>query len=210
MENGKAIIPALQSLLKLSNFRGIRRILDPKTDDPCWWLTTDFIDGLRLLSEHSLNFELLTRIPEQWSCALDLVHRAPDNLTIVLQHLGNPNMTISPDPHFDEWKHYISQMSNYKNVVAKVSGVPERAVGSVNPFDKWTMDGVAPYVDHVLASFGYERCMFGGNWFVIKTFSTFERWADTLYNHLQKQGASSKELDLFFYGNARHHYRISE
>lgn len=208
LEDGKKILPALKSLLKLPNFRGIRRILDPKPDDPCWFLTTDFLDALGLLRDHSLNFELLTRTPLQWSCAVDLIRQAPNDLTVVLQHLGNPNMTISPDPHFDRWKQYITEMSQLKNVVAKVSGVPERAVGSVNPFDDWTMDIVAPYIDHVISSFGYDRSMFGGNWFVVKTFSTFERWSDAIYNHLQKQGASDKEMVSFFYDNAKKHYRI--
>lgn len=209
LEDGNAIKPALESMLKLPQFRGVRRILETPPNDPCWFLATDFVDGLKLLSDHSLIFELLTRIPEQWSCALDLIRQAPDNLTVVLQHLGGPNMTIRPDPNFDKWKYYISEMAKYKNVVAKVSGVPERAVGSINPFDDWTMENVAPYIDHVTSTFGFDRCVFGGNWFVIKTYSTFMRWVDTLYEHLQTQKVKDKDLDMFFYDNAYKLYRIN-
>ena len=39
----------------------------------------------KVLANHGLHFELLTREPTQFDCALDLVAKAPANLTIVMQ-----------------------------------------------------------------------------------------------------------------------------
>ena len=39
----------------------------------------------KVLANHGLHFELLTREPTQFDCALDMVAKAPANPTIVMQ-----------------------------------------------------------------------------------------------------------------------------
>lgn len=45
-------------------------------------------------------------------------------------------------------------------------------------FDSWTKAQISPYINVVIDAFGYDRCMFGGNWFVVNLFSSYDRWAE--------------------------------
>lgn len=41
----------------------------------------------------------------------------------------------------------------------------------------WTTEDLAPFVLHALHSFGYDRCCFGSDWFVV-TMATAGAWKD--------------------------------
>jgi len=215
LENGRAVESTIGQLAaQVPILKGVRRILNlspnfpPQDDfsDPCWFLNTSFATGLEVLHEHGLHFELLTRAPSQFQCALDLVATAPENLTIIMQHLGNPNM--SNPLEMAEWVTYVQQLSKHSNVAAKISGVPERADVAPLPsgYDTWTEDEVRPYVRAVIDAFGYDRVIFGGNWFVVKQYSTYTRWARVLLGILQ--GVDKSSLKKLFFDNAQKFYRL--
>jgi predicted TIM-barrel fold metal-dependent hydrolase len=139
LENGLKVASTVQQLVsEVPLLKGVRRILDTKapgsqSDDPCWFLKTGFAAGLQVLADHGLHFELLTRVPEQFDCALALVEKAPVNLTIVMQHLGGPNMSLPSEAA--QWSKYVKAIALHNNVVVKISGVPERADAA--GFDTW-------------------------------------------------------------------------
>ena len=200
-------INELQAASK-GKLRGIRRILDPVDGDFCWFTkNSNFTDGLAVLARHNLLFELLTRSGSQFDCTYDFfANSAPKNLTVVLQHLGNPNMTISGDSkNFNSWFSYIKRMSSLPNVVLKVSGVPERSALSWNEF---TQQQVQPYIEAGIRQFGYARSFFGGNWFVVTKFSTYARWSQILNNVLIDMKPTSSERNSLLADNAKTVYNF--
>jgi L-fuconolactonase len=160
-----------------------------------------------VLANHNLHFELLTRSAVQYTCAAELVAKAPKNLTIVMQHVGGANMTNATE--FPIWKDYINKLAAHPNVVAKISGVPERAVGANRKFDDWTEDQVKPYIEYCFQSFGPDRVVFGGNWFVVTRFSTFLRWTDVLSKIITEMKYSAADLKKFLNSNPQRVYRVA-
>lgn len=70
----------------------------------------------------------------------------------------------------------------------------------------WTADDLAPYVKHVLAAFGEDRVMYGGDWPVATQASPYRRWVETLDDltrHL-----SPRARRKLWNENARHFYRL--
>jgi len=62
------------------------------------------------------------------------------------------------------------------DMVLKISGVPERAVGSNRQYDNWSVKQVQPFLSAAVAAFGPERCIYGSNLFVLDTFSSAIHW----------------------------------
>ena len=54
----------------------------------------------------------------------------------------------------------MAEIAKRKNVVGKVSGFIASGPGR----GKWTLDDLAPVVNHTLDVFGPDRVMFGGDW----------------------------------------------
>ena len=71
----------------------------------------------------------------------------------------------------------------------------------------WSAADLRPYVDHVVASFGWERLMFGSDWPVARLASTYPRWVEALDAALA--GASGRELRLVYRDNAEAYYRLN-
>ena len=88
------------------------------------------------------------------------------------------------------------------NVDCKLSGLITEADHAA-----WTIDHLRPYVDHVLATFGPHRLLFGGDWPVVKLAGTYARWLDTaraLVSHLSPPAQAA-----VFHDNALRVYRLA-
>ena len=57
----------------------------------------------------------------------------------------------------------MTQLATFPNVNIKLSGAPREDLHN-NTYDDWSVGEIRPYVAHVLAAFGYDRVMYGGNW----------------------------------------------
>jgi len=56
----------------------------------------------------------------------------------------------------------------------------------------WTMESIRPYVEHCLKEFGYERCMFGSDWFVCTLNATLRRWFLAICEIVEKVSIEQK------------------
>jgi len=59
--------------------------------------------------------------------------------------------------------------------VAKISGL----VASADP-QRWRAEDLRPYVEHVIASFGWDRVLLGSDWPVCTLSATFQQWVEAL------------------------------
>ena len=135
---------------------------------------------------------------DQLADAIALVRACP-KVSFVLDHFGNPdikNKTMEP------WRSQISELSQLPNVCCKLSGIVTLADDK-----KWTPEDLAPFVDHVITSFGTNRVLFGGDWPVVLLASEYRRWAETAQLLLAKLPAIDRKKIL--HDNAIRVYRLN-
>lgn len=101
---------------------------------------------------------------EDMPLARDLARSVPET-TIVLEHIGYPRDTRSPE-YFAHWKTGIEAIAEAPNVMCKISGFGMNRAG-------WTVEGLAPWVEHCIQTFGPDRCMFGSNWPVDRLYASY-------------------------------------
>ena len=135
-------------------FVGIRHLIheDP---DPDWLLRPDVGDGLALLVERGLTFDVVAVLPRHLEHVPVLAARHP-GLRLVIDHLAKPPIK---DKGWEPWAGLLAAAAEHPNVYAKLSGLNTAADWST-----WTADDLRPYVDHAVEQFGARRLMFGGDW----------------------------------------------
>jgi L-fuconolactonase len=176
--------------------KGVRQVLHGDGTPAGTCLAPNFIRGLRVLDEMGLSFDLCMRHGELGD-AVKLCEALP-NLRFILDHCGNPNVLAKDRA---PWQKDIGRLSQCKNLVCKVSGI----VAGAQP-KKWTPDDLAPFVNHVLDSFGPERVMFGGDWPVCTLRATFQEWVDALKSIVRNRTADHQRK--LFHDNAVRFYGL--
>jgi L-fuconolactonase len=80
--------------------------------------------------------------------------------------------------------------------------------GPVNEaaWETWTPGDLQPYLDHVVACFGFDRLMFGGDWPVCTLAATYPRWLNALLKALN--ACTAQERRNLFHDNAERFYGV--
>lgn len=192
LEQGDRVRSHLDQLAAMSRVRGVRRLLQ---DEALGFATQpDFIQGVRLLAEYDLSFDVCIRhfqIPD----VIALVDRCPD-VRFVLDHLGKPGIKAR---EVDAWQRNIELLARYTNVNCKLSGMVTEASA------EWTAADLQPYIETVVSAFSYDRLMYGSDWPVVRSAATYHRWWDILNQLVSREEPDRKRL---FFDNAKAFYRI--
>ncbi len=196
LEDGERLRYYLQALTALGpQIKGVRRLLQDEAD-PAFCLQPGFVEGVRLLPEFGLSFDLCIR-HYQLPAVIELVKRCPET-NFILDHIAKPDIRHGLS---DPWQEHISELATRPNVVCKISGLVTEA-----DHQNWTEADLVPYVNHVLAAFGEERVLFGSDWPVALLASDYTRWVQTLDN--LTAGLSAEARGKLWAGNARRFYRL--
>ena len=143
---------------------GFRRILHTMPDDLSQ--SDHFTDNIRLLEKYNLTFDLCYRA-DQLPIARNLAQKCPE-VQFILDHCGVPDIANNET---DPWRDHIAQIATLPNVACKISGVLAYcAEGNA------TTKAVRPYVEHCIASFGWNRVVWGSDWPVCNTRSNIQTW----------------------------------
>jgi len=137
--------------------KGIRQVLHVKETPAGYALEEKFVKGIKLLGELGLSFDLCVR-PAELPDFAKLIDQCP-NTRFILDHCGNADLKHTQAQR-DQWKKDMADIAKRKNIVGKVSGF----IASAPARGKWTLDDLAPVVNHTLDVFGPDRVMFGGDW----------------------------------------------
>ncbi|MDB5307593.1 MAG: Amidohydrolase [Gemmataceae bacterium] len=179
--------------------KGIRQVLHVKETPKGYCLDPKFVTGIKLLGELGLSFDLCGR-PAELPDHVKLVDQCPGT-RFVLDHCGNAKLTHTPAER-EQWKKDMAEIAKRKNVVGKVSGFIASAPGR----GKWTLDDLAPVINHTLDVFGPDRAMFGGDWPVcLLGVEKYADWATALMT-VVKDRPEEQQKKLFhdnavkFYG----------
>lgn len=154
--------------------RGVRQIVSrhPSEDGPApGALLADprFVEGLTLLAERGLSFDLQLSAP-LLPRAAETIARV-QGLRVALCHAGSP-WHQSP-VGLAAWRQGLEAVAALPNVSAKLSGL-----GMFDP--GWSRDSLAPVVEGVLDAFGAERTMWGSNFPVDRLYRGYRKLLETV------------------------------
>ncbi len=146
---------AIQRFHHYPLFKGVRHLIHGEAD-PKWLLQDCVTESLKLLAASGMTLDLPATLSEHMECVLTLGERVPD-LKMVIDHLAQPPIGTRPQ---GSWADDMRAVAENPNVYAKISGL---GTASGLP-ETWSAADVKPYIEFVLATFGTERCMCGGDW----------------------------------------------
>ena len=183
----------LGQLARLPKVRGVRRILHTQPDGLSQGAL--FVENLRLLPSFGFSFDLCV-LARQLPMAIALARQCP-TVSFILDHCGVPDVRGGA---LDPWRAHIAEMAGLPNVVCKVSGL----VAYAHP--AWSAGDLRPWVEHVIAQFGWDRVVWGGDWPVCTATATLAQWVGATRE--LTGGASERQRAGLFSGNACRVYRI--
>jgi L-fuconolactonase len=151
-------------------FRGIRH-LNHEEADPDWLVRPAVIEGLKVLEERGLVFEVVAVHPLHLGHVPALARACP-GLAIVIDHLAKPPIASGVD---DDWRRDLRAAAAHPNVHAKVSGLNTAA-----DWEGWSADDLVPAIGFAIEAFGSHRLMFGSDWPVAILAGDYAKvWAET-------------------------------
>ena len=185
---------------KLENYKdakalkGFRHIIQGQAAG--FMLQPNLIQGLKKLATRNYTYDLLI-YAHQLKEANEFIKQVTE-LPIVIDHVAKPNIK---DSEMEDWKKEITALAKYPNVYCKISGMATEA-----NWETWTMAGLQPYLDTVVAAFGTERIMFGSDWPVCLVASSYAKWLNGVQKYFNT--FSSTEQEAIFAGNAIKFYKL--
>ena len=180
--------------------KGIRQVLHVPETPAGYCLDPKFVKGVQLLGDLGLSFDLCMR-PTDLADAAKLVDACP-NTRFILDHCGNANITHTAEQRA-KWKTDMADIARRKNLMGKVSGF----IATAPARGKWTLDDLAPVVNHTLDVFGPDRVMFGGDWPVcLLGVEKYGDWATALGTIVRDR--SEEHQKKLFHDNAVKFYGL--
>jgi L-fuconolactonase len=151
----------LDQLAARPGFAGIRNLIHDQPD-PDWLLRPLVGEGLALLEQQGIPFDVISVLPRHLRHVPVLSERYPA-LRMVLDHLAHPPLggadPVGPGSWTDaaHWGELITAAARNPLVFAKVSGL-------YPPDPSWTAEDLRSVVEFAFGLFGPDRLMFGSDW----------------------------------------------
>ena len=143
---------------------GYRRVLHVVDDEMS--RQPSFRNNVRKMGAAGKTFDMCF-LESQLGVAIELA-KACDNTQLILDHCGVPNVA---GEDLTDWREKISQLANMEHVACKISGV----VAYCGPQQDHVM-AVRPYIEYAVEQFGADRCVWGGDWPVVKLAMDLPDW----------------------------------
>jgi L-fuconolactonase len=179
-------------------FRGVRH-LNHEEADPDWLVRPAVIDGLKVLEERGLVYEVVAVHPLHLGHVPALARTCPD-LRIVIDHLAKPPIASGD---YTAWKADLRAAAEHPNVFAKVSGLNTAA-----DWQTWSAADLEEPVGFALEVFGAQRLMFGSDWPVAILAGDYAKvWTETLMV-LDRLGLRGADRSAILGGTAASLYSI--
>ncbi|MFJ6572335.1 amidohydrolase family protein [Streptomyces sp. NPDC091292] len=164
-----------------STLVGIRHGIQDEAD-PDWAARPDVRRGIAAVGAAGLVYDLLVR-PDQLAAAVRTVRALPE-VRFVLDHAGNPVVGDGEAESggletggletgglesgglesgglgvggLEAWSRLLTELADAPNVAVKLSGLVTRTAEA-------PADELRPYADHLLATIGPDRLMYGSDW----------------------------------------------
>lgn len=186
--------PAYLDSIRDPKLVGLRRILHVVPDEVSQ--SARFRMNVAALGAAGLTFDICM-LARQLPLAARLADACP-NTRLVLDHCGVPDIAGGG---LDPWRANIRELAKREHLHCKISGIiAYAAAGAISP------DTFRPYVEHVIACFGWNRVVFGGDWPVCNLTGSLGRWCEILDAIVAQESAANRAR--LFSENARAVYRV--
>lgn len=146
--------------------KGLRPMLQDISDTG-WILRKDVQPAIMALVAEGLCFDALVQ-PRHLPVLLTLCDRYP-GLRVVIDHAAKPAIATGD---WQPWADDMARVARETRSLCKLSGL----VTEAGP--RWRVDDLRRYADHIIASFGPERVMWGSDWPVVDLAGGYTRWRD--------------------------------
>jgi predicted TIM-barrel fold metal-dependent hydrolase len=175
--------------------KGIRRVLHVMPDEVSQSRT--FRQNVAKLGGRGLTFDLCVR-QDQLGLMPGLIDACPDTQFIV-DHCGNPDIAGGD---LDTWRKALAPLAERDNVAVKISGIPAAC-----PPGQANAATLRPWVETTISLFGWDRCVWGGDWPVCTLNGTLSSWCAALDDILAAESPENRQK--LFTDNARKIYGVS-
>jgi L-fuconolactonase len=163
---------------------------------PDWIAQPSLDSAFDAVIAHDLTFDALVR-PIHLEPLRTRLLRHP-KLRAVLDHAGKPDIARGG---LAAWARDLKRLARETPIHCKLSGLLAEAG------KRRSIDDLVPYVADVFASFGPDRVMWGSDWPVLNSVSTYADWLD-LSGQLIQRFASGRDADVLA-KNAIQFYRLT-
>jgi L-fuconolactonase len=184
----------LERLAAHPKFVGVRPMIQDLPDDG-WMLREDIAWAFDAIRQLDLVFDALV-FPRHLKALMRLLTHHPD-LTVVIDHAAKPAIRAG---QFDGWAADMAKLAAETAAMCKLSGLTTEAGAG------WGIAALRPYVDHLLATFGADRLIFGSDWPVSTLATTYRGWIDAVEQ--LTSGLPDAGRAALFGGNATRVYRL--
>jgi L-fuconolactonase len=185
----------IEKFASRKKLKAVRHVIQDEKDDR-YILREDLNAGVALLDKHGLAFDILI-FERHLPYAIQFVDRHPKQ-RFILDHIAKPRIR---DGAVQPWRDNLREMAKRPNVWCKISGVVTEA-----DHKKWTEAQVRFYIDTALDAFTPKRVMFGSDWPVCLSATTYKNWTELMRR--ATKNLSPSERDSIFGGAAATAYRI--
>lgn len=153
----------LEKLRRQPKFVGLRPMLQDDADD-AYILRPAVLANLKHVADLGVAFDFLT-FPRHLGHVRTALEAVP-HLRAVIDHISKPPIAAG---RLDGWAEDLARIAaDHPGVYCKLSGMVTEADQA-----NWRPADLAPFVDHVVSSFGAERVMFGSDWPVCLLAATY-------------------------------------
>lgn len=178
-------------------FVGLRPMLHDIADDQ-WILRPEVLDALGVVVDSDFAFDFLT-FPRHLPFVLQALESVP-GLRAVVDHISKPDIR---GKQLEPWKTLIAEAAGYPNLYCKLSGMITEA-----DHERWSIDDLRPYIEHVVDCFGMDRVMFGSDWPVCLLAGSYDQVIEALEEDLS--GRLDKDAERKVFGeNAIRFYKLA-
>jgi L-fuconolactonase len=185
----------LDRLQARPGFAGVRTLIHDQLD-PDWLLRPSVGEGLALLEQRGVPFDVISVLPRHLSHVPVLSERYPA-LPMVLDHLSHPPLG-GQDPA--QWRALITAAARNPLAFAKVSGL-------YPPDPDWTAEDLRGVVEFAFELFGPDRLMFGTDWPVAELGGGYAKMRTELSKLFDQ--LSRPERDAVLGGTATRFYALA-
>lgn len=181
----------IQALARHPGLKALRPMLHDIAD-PDWVLQPALQPAFDAMLACDLALDALVR-PQHLSRIAHLARRYPA-LRIVVDHGAKPDIAQG---QWQDWADALARLAQCPNVCCKLSGLWTEAGPGVDATATWR------HGQHILASFGASRVMWGSDWPVLEQAGAYGRWHD-----LARALVPASEHPVVFDAVARQQYRL--
>jgi L-fuconolactonase len=198
LEKGAAVEEELAEYSKNKLVKGIRRIIQYE-EDLEFCLRPDFITGVKLLKKYGMTFDICISDKHNKN-VIRFIDKVGEDVPMILDHIGKPDIK---EHRLDPWREEIKQMSRFPNVYCKVSSLASEA-----DWERWTLEDIRPFGEHIFECFGFERTAFGSDWPPAQRAKGVDYYKCIELVEQCIKGCSEQDKARLFHDNAIKFYRL--